>query len=170
MTHCQSDPHPSMGETSLKQVLKDFLSQYEAMEASRETDHDRYLEQFHSLKDLTESLRRNPEYQCSEGLKEVNRRKNRYKDILPYDNSRVIISEYPGVPGSDYINANYVKGSTGSSRAYICSQGECSSPASGCQIISVFTSACLYGLMRHDYIFFLSHQVHCLIHCSTFGE
>lgn len=30
------------------------------------------------------------------------------------DYSRVILSDYPGVPGSDYINANYVKGSTGS--------------------------------------------------------
>jgi len=35
----------------------------------------------------------------------------------------VTISEYPGVPGSDYINANYVKGSTGSTCAYIASQG-----------------------------------------------
>lgn len=113
-----------MGKTSLKQVLKDFLGQYEAMEASRDSEHDRYLEQFQSLKELTESLRRNADFQCSEGLKEVNRRKNRYKDILPYDKTRVVISEYPGVPGSDYINANYVKGSTGS-RAYICSQGKC---------------------------------------------
>jgi protein tyrosine phosphatse n18, putative len=39
------------------------------------------------------------------------------------DYSRAILSEYPGVPGSDYINANYVRGSTGSSCAYIASQG-----------------------------------------------
>ena len=113
-----------MGKTSLKQVLKDFLGQFEAMEASRDTEHDQYLEQFQSLKELTESLRRNPEFECSEGLNEVNRRKNRYKDILPYDKTRVVLSEYPGVPGSDYINANYVRGSTGSPRAYICSQGK----------------------------------------------
>ena len=117
-----------MGKSSLKQVLKSFLDHFDQMESSRESEEtDLYLDEFHSLKDLTESLKRDPEYTCSEGLKEVNRRKNRYKDILPYDHSRVIISEYPGVPGSDYINANYVKGSTGSSCAYIASQGKLSS-------------------------------------------
>ncbi|GFX04557.1 transposable element Tc1 transposase [Trichonephila clavipes] len=63
----------------------------------------------HKLKALTEELKHDKDYATSEGLKEVNRRKNRYKDILPYDYTRVILSEYPGVPGSDYINANYIK-------------------------------------------------------------
>lgn len=35
----------------------------------------------------------------------------------------MILSEYPGVPGSNYINANYVRGSSGNQRAYIASQG-----------------------------------------------
>lgn len=37
------------------------------------------------------------------------------------DYSRVELSAFPGVPGSDYINANYIKGASGS-RAYIGSQ------------------------------------------------
>lgn len=36
--------------------------------------------------------------------------------------SRVILSKYAGIPGSDYINANYIKGASGSP-AYIASQG-----------------------------------------------
>lgn len=36
--------------------------------------------------------------------------------------TRVILSEYAGIPGSDYINANYIKGASGS-MAYIASQG-----------------------------------------------
>ena len=46
---------------------------------------------------------------------------SRYKDILPYNYTRVPLSEYPGVPGSDYINANFIKGASGSN-AYIASQ------------------------------------------------
>lgn len=117
-----------MGKASLKQVLRNFLLMFEEMEKTREgPEHeDRYLSEFCTLKDLTERLKRDsdPRFSCSEGLKDVNRRKNRYKDILPYDYTRVLIEEYPGVPGSDYINANYVKGSTGSTCAYIASQGE----------------------------------------------
>jgi len=36
--------------------------------------------------------------------------------------SRVILSETLGVDGSNYINANYIKGASGSA-AYIASQG-----------------------------------------------
>ncbi|KAK5637712.1 hypothetical protein RI129_000127 [Pyrocoelia pectoralis] len=68
-------------------------------------------------------LKSDKNYPMAEGVTDVNRKKNRYKDILPYDNSRVILSEYPGVPGSDYINANYVRGSSGNQRAYIACQG-----------------------------------------------
>jgi len=117
-----------MGKASLKQVLRNFLQTFEDMEGTRDgPEHeDRYLSEFCTLKELTERLKRDPDpgFSCSEGLKEVNRRKNRYKDILPYDYTRVVIEEYPGVPGSDYINANYVKGSTGSTCAYIASQGQ----------------------------------------------
>ena len=35
------------------------------------------------LKSLTENLKRTAGYECHEGEKEENRRKNRYKDILP---------------------------------------------------------------------------------------
>lgn len=34
--------------------------------------------------------------------------KNRYRDILPYDRTRVRLRAYEAQPGSDYINANFV--------------------------------------------------------------
>ncbi|XP_043465171.1 tyrosine-protein phosphatase corkscrew-like isoform X1 [Leptopilina heterotoma] len=46
----------------------------------------------------------------TEGLRAENRAKNRYKNILPFDHTRVrLIDVDPNVPGSDYINANYIK-------------------------------------------------------------
>jgi len=39
-----------------------------------------------------------------------NRAKNRFKNITPYDHTRVILEgRDPGVPGSDYINANHIR-------------------------------------------------------------
>ncbi|VDO05830.1 unnamed protein product [Rodentolepis nana] len=49
-----------------------------------------------------------------------NRWKNRYRDIIPYDETRVLLqSESTG----DYINANYVKVNEVPSRRYILTQG-----------------------------------------------
>ncbi|NXD94836.1 PTPRE phosphatase, partial [Chaetorhynchus papuensis] len=42
--------------------------------------------------------------------KEENREKNRYPNILPYDHSRVILTQIDGVPASDYINASHIDG------------------------------------------------------------
>ena len=41
-------------------------------------------------------------------MSEVNITKNRYKDILPYDATRVKLSNTANVVGGDFINANHV--------------------------------------------------------------
>ncbi|XP_019411831.1 PREDICTED: receptor-type tyrosine-protein phosphatase epsilon isoform X2 [Crocodylus porosus] len=41
---------------------------------------------------------------------EENREKNRYPNILPYDHSRVILTQMDSVAASDYINASYIDG------------------------------------------------------------
>ncbi|RDD42573.1 Tyrosine-protein phosphatase non-receptor type 4 [Trichoplax sp. H2] len=57
-----------------------------------------------------------------EGRKKKNSPKNRYRDILPYDQTRVILS----TPANDYINASLVNmqiQSLNITNSYICSQG-----------------------------------------------
>jgi len=49
---------------------------------------------------------------------QVNQKKNRYGNILPYDQTRVKLSNIEGEDGSDYINATYV----GVNSEYIAAQ------------------------------------------------
>uniref|UniRef100_A0A8C5SS53 Tyrosine-protein phosphatase non-receptor type n=1 Tax=Laticauda laticaudata TaxID=8630 RepID=A0A8C5SS53_LATLA len=69
-------------------------------------------------------------YPRKEGQRVENKAKNRYKNILPFDTTRVALwNADPRVPSSDYINANYIKNtledgcSTEHCKVYIATQG-----------------------------------------------
>ncbi|KAK9883579.1 hypothetical protein WA026_001755 [Henosepilachna vigintioctopunctata] len=67
--------------------------------------------------------RKHPDLTCEESSKPKNVNKNRYRDILPYDSTRVVLKE--GANG-DYINANYVNmniNGTEILNKYIATQG-----------------------------------------------
>ncbi|XP_028829791.1 receptor-type tyrosine-protein phosphatase delta isoform X7 [Denticeps clupeoides] len=53
---------------------------------------------------------------------EVNKPKNRYANVIAYDHYRVLLSAIDGIPGSDYINGNYIDGYR-KQNAYIATQG-----------------------------------------------
>nr|XP_058936194.1 receptor-type tyrosine-protein phosphatase beta isoform X2 [Kogia breviceps] len=59
---------------------------------------------------------------CDIALLPENRGKNRYNNILPYDASRVKLSNVDDDPCSDYINASYIPGNS-FRREYIATQG-----------------------------------------------
>ena len=91
----------------LKTILQNFLNHVENLEARAREGDDAYEKEFQvklfkidvnfwvfihfdifqALKSLSDSLKTQPEYSCSEGEQEVNRKKNRYKDILPCKSS-----------------------------------------------------------------------------------
>ncbi|CAO2607813.1 Tyrosine-protein phosphatase non-receptor type 18 [Lemmus lemmus] len=56
------------------------------------------------------------------GNRPENTKKNRYKDVVPYDETRVILSLLQEEGHGDYINANFIRGTDGS-QAYIATQG-----------------------------------------------
>ncbi|XP_067329107.1 tyrosine-protein phosphatase non-receptor type 11-like isoform X1 [Anolis sagrei] len=69
-------------------------------------------------------------YPRKEGQRMENKAKNRYKNILPFDTTRVALREVDeSLPGSDYINANYIRNiaedgqSSEHSKVYIATQG-----------------------------------------------
>jgi hypothetical protein len=60
-------------------------------------------------------------YHKRHGEKLDNRTRNRFKNILPYDETRVILKNYPM---TDYINANHIRSPIESiGRGYIATQG-----------------------------------------------
>ena len=74
----------------LKSILRNFLNHFETLESrhklsldSIDDSTDLYRQEFQTLKELTETLKSDPNCASDEGENDVNRRKNRYKDILP---------------------------------------------------------------------------------------
>ncbi|XP_062848645.1 tyrosine-protein phosphatase non-receptor type 6 [Trichomycterus rosablanca] len=82
-----------------------------------------FWEEFDALQKLESKLKRSRD----EGMRPENKSKNRYKNILPFDETRVVLQGGdPNKVGSDYINANYVKNKlyeTGPQKVYIACQG-----------------------------------------------
>lgn len=93
--------------------LKNFAKHFREMSADSDF---RFSEEFDQLKyigtDKTVKAADLP----------VNRPKNRFTNIVPYDHSRVKLSPTDDEEGSDYINANYIPGHN-SPREFIVTQG-----------------------------------------------
>ncbi|KAG7272522.1 hypothetical protein CRUP_006811 [Coryphaenoides rupestris] len=69
-----------------------------------------------------ESIDTGQQFTWEQSNLDVNKPKNRYANVIAYDHSRVVLTPVDGVPGSDYINANYMDGYR-KQNAYIATQG-----------------------------------------------
>ncbi|XP_071799454.1 receptor-type tyrosine-protein phosphatase T-like isoform X2 [Asterias amurensis] len=62
-------------------------------------------------------------YSCSVAKEDENKKLNRYANIIPYDDSRVILQKLANDPtSSDYVNASYIDGFN-APKQYIATQG-----------------------------------------------
>ncbi|CAG4985001.1 unnamed protein product [Colias eurytheme] len=88
--------------TRVKQLQKENEGPIESMAYKQG-----FWEEFETLQ-MMENLQL---FDRMEGSKPENIRKNRYKNIIPFDHTRVILKDIPpdAPPGADYINANYIR-------------------------------------------------------------
>ncbi|CAK1578848.1 unnamed protein product [Parnassius mnemosyne] len=88
--------------TRVKQLQKENEGPIESMAYKQG-----FWEEFETLQ-MMENLQL---FDRMEGSKPENIRKNRYKNIIPFDHTRVVLRDVPAdaPPGADYINANYIR-------------------------------------------------------------
>lgn len=119
-------PAPEQEELVLEQSSPEGDPTYEnlARKVSK-ADLNTYLTRAVNSQDLVDEFKSVPSIMkksCSEAEIPMNRQKNRYKNNLPYNDTRVALPPLPNAPHSDYINASYVN-SHQRDRAFIASQG-----------------------------------------------
>ncbi|XP_070963584.1 tyrosine-protein phosphatase non-receptor type 22-like isoform X6 [Oncorhynchus clarkii lewisi] len=116
---------PSPNRSAMEQqawILRGFLAQVESKEAEVEEAESGFTGEFLRLKRQSTKYRTDKTYPTKIADKQENVKKNRYKDIVPFDHSRVKLSLTTSKNDNDYINASFIKGVSGA-RAYIATQG-----------------------------------------------
>ncbi|KPP67615.1 tyrosine-protein phosphatase non-receptor type 13-like [Scleropages formosus] len=116
--------HPIVSEEELTKLALISPSKHGQYSGSRvkaliqilqhQLDQQELVKEFMALEHLK------PADNCLVGKAPENREKNRYRDILPYDKTRVPVGEQ-----QEYINASYIRMGVGPEEdfSYICSQG-----------------------------------------------
>ncbi|XP_061487949.1 tyrosine-protein phosphatase non-receptor type 22 isoform X2 [Rhineura floridana] len=89
---------------------------------SRKLNKEEFTNEFLKLKRQSATYRADKIYPTATSERPENISKNRYKDILPYDHSRVKLSLITSDKDSHYINANFIKG-VYEPKSYIATQG-----------------------------------------------
>ncbi|KAM7082538.1 tyrosine-protein phosphatase non-receptor type 22 [Ciconia maguari] len=101
-----------------REILLQNLERAQGKKLNREE----FVDEFLKLKRQSTKYRSDKIYPTAASEQPENIKKNRYKDILPFDHSRVELSLITSDEDSHYINANFIKGVYGP-RAYIATQG-----------------------------------------------
>ncbi|XP_077194173.1 tyrosine-protein phosphatase non-receptor type 12 isoform X1 [Paroedura picta] len=105
-----------------EEILRKFIQRVQAMKSTEPNGEDNFATDFMRLRRLSTKYRTEKIYPTVTGEKEENVKKNRYKDILPFDHSRVKLTLKTPPQDSDYINANFIKGVYGP-KTYVATQG-----------------------------------------------
>jgi tyrosine-protein phosphatase non-receptor type 11 len=107
-----------MNAMSLASRIKDLEKEQQQQQAKHRQRFTGFAEEFEMLQQQDGRML----YNRIEGEKPENKCKNRFKTILPFDHTRVVLKNNNG---SDYINANYIKADDqlDFGKLYIATQG-----------------------------------------------
>ncbi|XP_071854861.1 uncharacterized protein [Apostichopus japonicus] len=75
-----------------------------------------------TLEQQFQGFNKGKQFASEVGEEDDNRQKNRFKNMIAYDHSRVILEKLDGDPHSDYYNANYIENAE-ENNAFIACQG-----------------------------------------------
>ena len=104
-------------------LLFEFLHHVSSLSAiNSQTNEDGFTMEFHDLKSISAELKNDNHIDTTMGSLPINKKKNRYKDILPFESRRVELHPIEGVEGSEYINASYIADPL-NKLSYIAAQG-----------------------------------------------
>ncbi|XP_038834208.1 tyrosine-protein phosphatase non-receptor type 12 isoform X1 [Salvelinus namaycush] len=103
-------------------ILRKFIQEVCVMREGDQKGEDNFGSDFMRLRRLSTKYRTEKIYPTNVGEQEENVKKNRYKDILPFDHTRVKLTLKTTNQDADYINASFIKGMDGP-EAYIATQG-----------------------------------------------
>ncbi|XP_050013449.1 tyrosine-protein phosphatase non-receptor type 22 isoform X2 [Alexandromys fortis] len=101
-----------------REILQRLLNEAQ----KKKNNSEEFANEFLKLKRQSTKYKADNTYSTTVAQRPKNIKKNRYKDILPYDHSLVELSLVTSSEDSSYINANFIKGVYGP-RAYIATQG-----------------------------------------------
>ncbi|XP_066456167.1 tyrosine-protein phosphatase non-receptor type 22 isoform X2 [Eleutherodactylus coqui] len=101
-----------------REVIERYIHCYERKRAKSEE----FANDFMNLKRQSAKYKTDNNYTTRTAERPENFKKNRYKDIFPFDHSRVELSLITSDEDTDFINASFIKGVYGP-RAYIATQG-----------------------------------------------
>ncbi|XP_028309393.1 tyrosine-protein phosphatase non-receptor type 22 isoform X2 [Gouania willdenowi] len=118
--HVEGPPIQVMEQQA--QILRKLLENLENPRAEEEDGTSGIAGEFARLRSQSIKYRTDKIFTCKTAEKQVNTKKNRYKDIIPFDHSRVKLTLSTSKKDNDYINGSFIQGVSGS-RAYIATQG-----------------------------------------------
>ncbi|XP_076472570.1 tyrosine-protein phosphatase non-receptor type 11-like [Babylonia areolata] len=115
--------HPFNATRITASGINDRIKQLQQERGQKESSKGGFWDEFEQLQQQEERHL----YSRKEGQRPENKLKNRYKNILPFDHTRVVLNDGdPNIVGSDYINANYISSEEDTvepKKTYIATQG-----------------------------------------------